>query len=124
MQVTADKIVRVVPVGNGLVAAIGAVLMLRGMVAACMVGRTGVGVLARDAYGMFIMMPFMLVVQVSIVQIVGVSFVLNRGMAAIGTMGMIAVVAVIMSFVIVSHGLCLLSIGLKIPEAHAGFACQ
>ncbi len=34
MQVTADEIVRVIPVGNGFVAAIGAMLMPRGMVAA------------------------------------------------------------------------------------------
>lgn len=34
MQVTADEIVRVVPVRNGFVAAIGAMLMARGMVAA------------------------------------------------------------------------------------------
>ena len=34
MQVTGDKIVRVVPVGHGLVAAIVAMLMPRGMVAA------------------------------------------------------------------------------------------
>ena len=34
MQVTGDKVVRVIPVGNGLVAAIGPMLMPRGMVAA------------------------------------------------------------------------------------------
>ena len=50
----------------------------------------------------------MLVVHVTVVQIVGVPFVLNRGMAAIGTMGMVTVVAVIVSFAIVSHGLLLL----------------
>jgi len=66
-----------------------------------MIGRTGIGVLARDAHGMFVMMIFMPVVHVTIVQIVGVPFVLNRGMAATGAMGMIAVVDV--SFVIVSH---------------------
>ncbi|MCY4612799.1 MAG: hypothetical protein OXB94_04140 [Nitrospira sp.] len=73
-----------------------------------MIGRTGVGVLARDAYGMFVVMISMLVVHVPVVQIIGVPFVLNRGMAAIGTMGMVTVVAVIVSFVIVSHGLFLL----------------
>ncbi len=67
-----------------------------------MIGRTGIGVLARDAHGMFIMMISMLMVHVTVVQIVGVPFVLNCGMAAIGTMGMVTVVAV--SFVIVSHG--------------------
>ncbi len=86
-----------------------------------MIGRTGVGVLARDAYCMFIMMIFMLVVQVAIVQIVGVPFVLNRGMTAIGTMGMVAVVV---SFVIVSHGLFLLSSELKIHEANELSACE
>lgn len=89
-----------------------------------MIGRTGVGVLARDAHCMFIMMPFMLVVQVTIVQIVGVPFVLNRGMAAIGTMGMVTVVAMVVSFVIVSHGSLLLSIGLKIHEASEVSACE
>ena len=38
-----------------------------------MIGRTGVGVLARDAHCMFVMMIFMLVVQVTVVQIVGAS---------------------------------------------------
>lgn len=68
-----------------------------------MIGRTGIGVLARDAHGMFVMMVSMLVVHVTIVQIVGVPFVLNRGMAAIGTMGMVTVVVVVVSFVIISH---------------------
>ncbi|MDE0145165.1 MAG: hypothetical protein OXI53_12135 [Nitrospira sp.] len=112
MQVTADKVVRVVPMGNGLVATIGAMLMSRGMVATGMIGRTGVGILARDAHCMFIMMPFMLVVHVTVVQIVGVPFVLNRGMAATWAMGMITVIAV--NFVIVAHELSLLSFGLKI----------
>lgn len=66
-----------------------------------MIGRTGIGVLARDAYGMFVMMVSVLVVHVTVVQIVGVPFVLNCGMAAIGAMGMVTVVAV--SFVIISH---------------------
>lgn len=73
-----------------------------------MIGRTGIGVLARDAYGMFVMMVSVLVVHVTIVQIVGVPFVLNRGMAAIGAMGMVTVVVVVVSFVIISHGLFLL----------------
>ncbi len=114
MQVTADKIVRVIPVRNGLMTAIGAMLMACVMVATCMIGRTGVGILARDAHGMFVMMPFMLVVHVTVVQIVGVPLVLNRGMAAIGAMGMIAVIAV--NFVIVAHGLFLLPFGLTIRE--------
>ncbi len=117
MQVTADKIVRVIPVGNGLMAAIGAMLMPCGMVAARMIGRTGVGILARDAYGMFVMMPFMLVVHVPVVQIIGVPLVLNRGMAATGAMGMITVIVV--NFVIVAHELFLLPFGLKIHKAHA-----
>ena len=66
-----------------------------------MIGRTGIGVLARDAHGMFVMMVSVLVVHVTIMQIVGVPLVLNCGMAAIGTMGMVTVVAV--SFVIISH---------------------
>ncbi len=86
-----------------------------------MIGRTGVGVLARDAYCMFVMMIFMLVVHVTVVQIVGVPFVLNRGMAAIGTMGMVAVVV---SFVIVSHGLFLLFSELTINEANEMLACE
>ena len=86
-----------------------------------MIGRTGVGVLARDAYCMFVMMIFMLVVHVTVVQIVGVPFVLNRGMAAIGTMGMVAVVV---SFVIVSHGLFLLFSELTINEVNEMLACE
>ena len=89
-----------------------------------MIGRTRVGVPARDAHGMFIMMPFMLVVHVTVVQIVGVPFVLNRGMAATGAMGMITVVALIVSFVIVSHGLFLLSGGLKMHAANEVSACE
>ena len=72
---------------------------------------------------MFIMMIFMLVVQVTIVQIVGVPFVLNRGMAAIGTMSMVTVVTVVVSFVIVSHGLFLLFSELTINEANEMLAC-
>ena len=83
-----------------------------------MLGRTGVGVLARDADCMFVMMISMLMVHVTVVQIVGVPFVLDRGMAAIGTMGMVTVVAVVVSFVIVAHGSFLLSIELKIHEAN------
>ncbi len=87
-----------------------------------MIGRTGVGILARDAHGMFIMMIFMPVVQVAIVQIVGMSLVLNRGMAAIRAMGMITVVAV--NFVIVTHGLFLLFFGLTIYEVNEMLACE
>ena len=120
MQVAGDKVVRVIPVGNGFVATIGAVLMPGVMVAACMIGRTGVGVLARDAYCMFVMMISMLVVHVTVVQIVGVPFVLNCGMAAIGTMGMVTVVAVVVSFVIVSHGLFLLMVDANVSAVCAG----
>ena len=67
---------------------------------------------------MFIMMISMLMVHVTVVQIVGVTFVLNRGMAAIGTMSMVTVVAVVVNFVIVSHGLFLLSRRLTIHEAN------
>lgn len=109
MQVTGDKVVRVLTVRNAFVAAIGSMLMPGVMVAACMIGRTGVGVLARDAHCMFVMMIFMPVVHVTVVQIVGVTLVLNRGVAATGAMGMITVVALIVNSVIVSHGLCLLS---------------
>jgi len=66
-----------------------------------MIGRTGIGVLARDIHGMFVMMVSVPVVHVPIVQIVGVPFMLNCGMAATGTMRMVAVVAV--SFVLVGH---------------------
>ena len=89
-----------------------------------MIGRTGIGVLARDVYGMFVMMVFMPVVHVTIVQIVGVPFVLNRGVAAIGTMGMVSVVALIVSFVIVGHGLFLLSGEVKVHEANEVRACE
>ena len=89
-----------------------------------MIGRTGIGVLARDAHGMFVMMVSVPVVHVTIVQIVGVSLVLNRGMAAIGTMRMVTVVALIVNFVFISHGLFLLSIGLKIHEANDVPACE
>ena len=122
MQVTADEIVRVISVGNGLMAAIGAMLMACGMVTTCMIGRTGFGILARDAHCMFVMVISMLVVHVAIVQIVGVPFVLNRGMAAIRAMGMIPVIAV--NFVIVAHGLFLLSFGFTIHEANEMLACE
>ncbi len=117
MQVTGDEVVRVIPVRNGFVAAIGAVLMPGVVVAACMIGRAGVGVLARDAYCMFVMMISMLVVQVTVVQIIGVTFVLDRGMAAIGTMLMISVVV---SFAIVSHGLFLLMVDANVSPVCAG----
>lgn len=124
MQVTGDKVVRVLPVGNGLVAAIGAMLMPRVMVAACMIGRTGVGIPARDAHCMFVMMIVMPVVHVTVVQIVGVTFVLNRGMAATGTMGMITVVALIVNLVIVGHGSCLLSGEVRVLEANEVRVCE
>ena len=89
-----------------------------------MIGRTGIGVLARDAHGMFVLMPVMLVVHVTIVQIVGVPLVLNRGVAATGTMGMISVIALIVSFVIVGHGLFLLSGEVKVHEANEVQACE
>ena len=73
---------------------------------------------------MFIMMPFMLVVHVTVVQIVGVPFVLNCGMAAIRTMGMVSVVALIVSFMIVGHGLFLLSGEVKVHEANEVRACE
>ena len=117
MQVTGDEVVRVIPVRNGFVAAIGAMLMPGVVVAACVIGRTGVGVLARDAYCMFVMMISMLVVQVTVVQIVGVTFVLDRGMAAIGTMLMISVVV---SFAIVSHGLFLLMVDANVSAVCVG----
>lgn len=50
MQVTADKIVRVVAMGDGFVAAIGTMLMPRVMVAARMIGRTCIGVACRYTY--------------------------------------------------------------------------
>lgn len=89
-----------------------------------MIGRTGIGVLARDAHGMFVLMPVMLVVHVTVVQIVGVPLVLNRGVAATGTMGMISVIPLIVSFVIVGHGLFLLSGEVKVYEANEVRACE
>ena len=73
---------------------------------------------------MFVLMPVMLVVHVTIVQIVGVPLVLNRGVAATGTMGMISVIALIVSFVIVGHGLFLLSGEVKVYEANEVRACE
>lgn len=89
-----------------------------------MFGRTGVGVPARDAHGMFIMMPVMFVVHVTVVQIVGVSLVLNGGMAATGAMSMITVVALIVNLVIVGHGLCLLSGKVRVLDANKVRVCE
>ncbi len=94
-----------------------------------MIGRTGVGILARDANCMFVMMPFMLVVQVTIMQIVGVTLVLNCRMPAIRAMGMVTVVGMVMNFVIIGHGLVLLSdsvsalcaIGLNVSQSGIRF---
>lgn len=63
---------------------------------------------------MFVMMISMLVVQVTFVQIVGVTLVLNRGMTATGTMAMVSVVPMVVSLMIIGHGLFSFRIVLRV----------
>ncbi len=49
MQVIADKIVRMIAMGNGFMATIGTMSMLGIVSVALMIRRTGIGILTRDA---------------------------------------------------------------------------
>ncbi|GAB3741084.1 hypothetical protein GCM10028794_26440 [Silanimonas algicola] len=82
VQVTVDKVVDMVAMRHGLMAAAGAMHMVGGMPAAGMASGAGRGVLRIDADRMLIDVVAVHMVQVAVVQVVHVAVVLDRRVAA------------------------------------------
>ncbi len=81
MQVTIDEVVRVVTVRDRFVAAVWAVLVIRGVLRR-VVGRASGGVLPVDRERVVVDVIAVDVVEVAVVQIVRVAIVLDSGVAA------------------------------------------
>lgn len=86
MQMAIDEVVDVVAVGNGFVAAAGAVDMSGVMRATGVPRGAGSRVGGGEADRVFVDMTVMKMVQMAIVQIVDVIFMLDGGMTAAGGM--------------------------------------
>lgn len=91
VQVAGDQIVDVVPVRHRRVAAAGAVLVVRGVAAAGVIGRAAVRVLIADGNHVLVDVITVGVMQVAIMQIVDVVLVLDGDMPAVRPMLMIVV---------------------------------
>jgi hypothetical protein len=84
-----DEIIDVVAVGDGLVAAAGAVLVILGMTAAVVPRRALGRVLAADPQPVLFDALGSHVVQVPVVQVINMAVVLNGSMATGGSMLMV-----------------------------------
>jgi hypothetical protein len=86
VQVTADEIIHMIAMRNGLVPTSRS-MAVRGVVTAAGMGRSaGSGILAGDGECMFVDVVLMEMVQVAIVQVVGMVFMGHRLVAAVGSM--------------------------------------
>ncbi len=100
VKMAVHQVAGVVAVGNGFVAAAGAMNVVGRVAAADVAGGTTVGVLGGDFDGVVLYgATVLLMVQMAIVQIVDVVAVLNGGVAAAFTV----IVIVMIALVIVSH---------------------
>jgi len=86
VQMAFHQVVHMIAVGNLLVAAARAVLMILLMPATGVVGRTGSGIARSHLQNVVINMVAMNVVQVAIVQVIRMAIVPDGDMAAIRTM--------------------------------------
>jgi hypothetical protein len=84
VQVAIDKVIDVVTVRHGGVAAVGAV-DVRGVVSrAGMLGRAVVRVLVGDFEGVLVVVALVRVVEVAVMEVIDVAVVLNGEVAAVG----------------------------------------
>jgi hypothetical protein len=91
VQVPIDQVVDVVAVGDGFVAAVGAVDVAGVVGTALMIRRAGIGVRRCHVQDVFVDMIAVRMMQMPIVQIIGVSVVLDRRVATSGAMRVIVV---------------------------------
>ena len=94
MQAAVDDVVDVVAVGNGFVAAAGAVNVARLVAFAGLAGRAAVRIGFGHANDVLVDVIAMRVVQVTIVHIVDMAFVADGGMAAAGAVGVVVMLVV------------------------------
>jgi hypothetical protein len=102
MQMTLDQVVRVVAVGDSLVATTGPMTVRSVVSAAAVIGRTTVWI--RRAYRKRVLVHMILVgvMQMSIMQIVDMAIVTNGGVAAAGSV-LVRVIGV-NRMIVGSHG--------------------
>lgn len=86
VEVAIDEVIDMVAVGNGFMAAAGAVNMVSGMAGAGVAAGAGGRIGGGDFEGVFVEVAFMGMVEVTIVQVVDVAIVDDGGVAAAGAM--------------------------------------
>ena len=102
VQVTADEIVCVIAVRDGLVPAIRTVLMSRFMAVTRMIGRAILRISVRNRQSVFVMVVFVRMMQVAVVQVVDMVAVPDRRMPTIRTVRMVVVFVGVS--VVIAHG--------------------
>ena len=105
VQVTADKIVDMIAMGDRRMSTIGSVLVGR-IVFRTSVRRTGCRVCRANLQNVFVVVPIVVVVQMTIVEIIDVVLVTNRRVSAV-----FAVLVVVMLVNVVAHSVILSSAG-------------
>ena len=89
VQVALDEVVHMVAVGQGLVSAARAVLVVGGVGSAVVLRSAGDGILRADLDRMLVVVALVGVMEVAVVQIVDVTVVFDGGVSAAGAVDML-----------------------------------